>query len=217
MVRHLLTIQQLVASILFFSMYLTRRKGFSIFSNNNYRALPLDRNDSDSDSARSSDDLLYYDIDNENDAQDPISSIKHLPKRRDLWFGLKLSTPNSSRFVNHYHSRILQKFPFLMEMFYWIITFFFYRMSKIISQAVFHPDQIWAVSQDHALQILWFEHDSFFSIFFPIKEYDVQQWFLAGHQDLLTFLNRFYSLIHIPGTVGFIGRRETWQSKEARN
>lgn len=194
----------LVASILFLSMYLTRRKGFSVFSNNNYRALPFDQSDSDSESSRSSDDLLYYDIENENDAQDPISTTKHLPKRRELWFGVTLSTPNSSRFANHYHSRILQKFPFLMEMFYWIITFFFYRLSKVTSQAVFHPDEIWAVSQDHGLAILNFEHNSFFRLLFPITEYDVQQWFLAGHQDLLTFLNRFYSLIHIPGTVGFI-------------
>lgn len=28
---------------------------------------------------------------------------------------------------------------------------------------------------------------------------------MNGHQDALTFLNRSYSLIHIPGTIGFIG------------
>ncbi|KAK5091843.1 hypothetical protein LTR70_001154 [Exophiala xenobiotica] len=184
-------------------MYMTRRKDFSIFgSNHGYRALPL--NSTDSDSARSSDDLLYYDIDNENDAQDPVASTKRLPKRRDLWWGLKLYTPNSSRFANHVHSRLLQKFPFLIEMFYWIITYLFYRMTKVVSRAVFHQDKIWEVAQQNAARILWFEQDSPFSWMFPVKEHDVQQWFMDGHQTGLTFLNRAYALIHIPGTVGFI-------------
>lgn len=180
---------------------MTRRKGFSIFSSRSgYRALPLDN--ADSDSARSSDDLLYYDINNENDAQDAIASTKHLPKKRDLWCGLKLYTPNTSRFANHIHSRILQKFPFLIEMFYWIITYLFYRMTKVVSQAIFEQDKIWDVAQQNAARILWFEQESFFSFLFPIREHEVQQWFMNGHQGGLTFLNRAYALIHIPGTVG---------------
>ncbi len=182
-------------------MYMTRRKDFSIFgSERGYRALPLDN--ADADSARSSDDLLYYDIDNENDGQDPVASTKRLSKRRDLWCGLKLYTPNSSRFANHLHSRLLQKFPFLIEMFYWIITYLFYRMTKVISVMVFHQDKVWEVAQQNAVRILWFEQESPFSWMFPIREHDVQQWFMDGHQGGLTFLNRAYALIHIPGTVG---------------
>lgn len=183
-------------------MFLTRRKGFSIFgSKNGYRALPLDT--SDSDSARSSDDLLYYDIENENDAQDIVASTKHLRKRRDIGFGLTLYTPNSSRFANHFHSRIMQKFPFLMEMFYWVVTFAAYRLSKITSKAVFEGEKLWDVAQQNGLRILWFEHESWFSWFFPISEVDVQRWFMNGeHAGGLTFLNRAYALIHIPGTVG---------------
>ena len=184
-------------------MLMTRRKGFSIFgSAHGYQALPLNRDDFDSDSNRSSDDLLYYDLDNENDAEDTIASTKHLPKKRSLWFGLALYTPNSSRFANHFHSRVLQKFPFVVEMFYWIITYLFYRMTKIVSAMIFHQDKIWDVAQQNAMRILWFEHESIFAWFFPIKEMDVQQWFMHGHQDGLTFLNRAYALIHIPGTVG---------------
>lgn len=184
-------------------MFLTRRKDFSIFgSKNGYRALPFDRSDLDSDSVRSSDDLLYYDIENLGDTLDTISSSKHAPKKRDLWFGLHLYTPNSARFANHFHSRVLQKFPFLIEMFYWIITYLFYRMTKVVSQAIFHQDKIWDVAQQNALNILWFENDSPLSWLFPLKEHEVQQWFMHGHQDGLTFLNRAYALIHIPGTVG---------------
>lgn len=184
-------------------MFLTRRKGFSIFgSRSGYRTLPLDT--SDSDSARSSDDLLYYDVENVDHTQDPIVSTKHPQKRRDLCCGVRLYTPNSSRFANHYHSRILQKFPFLIEMFYWIITYTFYRMTKIISKAVFDGHKVWDVAQHNGLSILWFEHDSMFSWIFPITEHDVQHWFMNGHQEGLTFLNRTYALIHIPGTVGYV-------------
>lgn len=191
----------MVLTILCTSMFLTRRRGFSIFgSNNGYRALPLDMTESDS--ARSSDDLLYYDIDNANISQESLVSTKHISKRRSLWFGLLIYTPNTSRFANHIHSRILQKFPFLIEMFYWVITYLFYRSTKIISKAVFEQDKIWGVAQDNGLRILRFEQESIFSFLFPFQEYDVQQWFMHGHQDGLTFLNRTYALIHIPGTVG---------------
>lgn len=191
----------IVFSILCASMFLTRRRGFSMFgSKYSYRALPLDTTDSDS--ARSSHDLLYYDIDNDTDSQDSLAFTKHSRKRRDLWFALKLYTPNTSRFANHFHSRILQKFPFLIEMFYWVITYFFYRGTKIVSQAVFDGDKVWEVAQQNALNILWFEHESIFSWIFPISEHDVQHWFMDGHQDGLTFLNRAYALIHIPGSVG---------------
>lgn len=184
-------------------MFLTRRKGFTIFgSKNGYKTLPLDT--SDSDSARSSDDLLYYNIENVDDTQDTIVSTKYLRKRRDLCCGVRLYTPNSSRFANHFHSRILQKFPFLIEMFYWIITYLFYRMTKVVSKAVFDGHKVWDVAQQNGLSILWFEHDSMFSWLFPITEHDVQHWFMNGHQEGLTFLNRAYALIHIPGTVGYV-------------
>lgn len=184
-------------------MFFTRRRDFSIFgSKHGYRALPLDRSDLDSDSARSSDDLLYYDTDNLDDTPETITSTKYPSKKRNLWCGLHLYTPNSSRFASHFHSRVLQKFPFLIEMFYWIITYLFYRMTKVVSQAIFHQDKIWDIAQQNALKILWFENESFFSWAFPVKEHDVQQWFMHGHQDGLTFLNRAYALIHIPGTVG---------------
>ena len=86
-------------------------------------------------------------------------------------------------------------------MFYWIITYLFYRMTKVISAAIF-TKKIIDVAQAHGLSVLDFEQFSIFSFLFPWKEVDVQQWFMNGHQDALTFLNRAYALIHIPGTVG---------------
>ena len=188
----------MVFSILFAAMFFTRRKAFSVFRKSKTGQSILD--DPGMDSARSSDELLFYDPANENDAQDPVAASKHQPKRRRIC-GLVIETPNTSRFARHIHSRILQKYPFLIEMFYWIITYGFYRFTKVASKMLF-TEGVWDVSQANALRILEFEQNSIFSFLFPIKEHDVQHWFMKGHQDALTFLNRLYALMHIPGTVG---------------
>lgn len=199
----------MVASILVISMFLTRRKDYSVFSSRKQQYNLLDSDpDAEVESARSSDDLLAYDYmithgGDETESLDSFcSTTKYPPKKRNC-FGMALYTPNTSRFADHYHSRILQKFPFLMEMFYWIITFAFYRLSKISSNALF-PDTIWDVAQNHALSILEFEEFSWLSFLWPVAEVDVQRWFLDGHQTLLTILNRSYALIHIPGTVWWV-------------
>lgn len=179
-------------------MFVTRRRNFQILQKNNdaYQIPILD----DSYSARSSAKLLRANAADDEDWQDCPTSTKHLPKRR-YCCGMLLLTPNSSRFSNHLHSRILQKFPFLVEMFYWIITYHFYRLTKILSEHIF-SDSVWDVAQQNGLLVLQFEQSSWLSFLFPYKELDTQQWFMSGHQTTLTVLNRAYALIHIPGTVG---------------
>jgi hypothetical protein len=179
-------------------MYFTRRPNYSIFGR---RKTLYNSSLDDSDSARSSDELIPYDAENEDDAQDPIAAAKRLPRTR-RWCGLLIHTPNTSRFKDNIHSRVLQKFPFLIEMFYWIINYAFYRMTSITSQRIFGATNIWEVAQDHGIAVLEAEQFSRLSFLYPIKERNVQQWFINGHQDALTFLNRTYALIHIPGTVG---------------
>ena len=176
---------------------MTRRRDYPIFPRRtSYYDSILDEDSP----AVSSDDLLWCDPDNSDDAQKPQASAKQLPKQ---WrcCGVSLYTPNTSRYANYIHSRILQKFPFLIEMFYWIITYLFYRMTGVISKRIF-SEEIWHVAQDHGLQLLEFEQFGPLKFLFPWREHDVQHWFLSGHQTALTFLNRAYALVHIPGTVG---------------
>jgi len=89
-------------------------------------------------------------------------------------------------------------------MFYWIINYAFYRMTSITSQRIFAKTGIWNVAQSHGIAVLEAEQSSWISFLFPVAERSVQQWFMHGHQDFLTVLNKCYALIHIPGTVGFI-------------
>lgn len=190
----------IVMTILFGAMWFTRRRDFSIRKSRPglYKSY-LD----DPDSARSSDELLHYDPVNEDDKQPEYAAITHQPKRRSI-LGFSVVTPNSSRFKNNIHSRVLQRFPFLIEMFYWVINYSFYRMTSVLSQRLFAKSGIWQVAEGHGISVLQAEEFGLLSFLFPIREKDVQGWFMAGHQDALTVLNRVYALIHIPGTVGFI-------------
>lgn len=192
---------KMVASILIGSMFITRKRGYKLFGKRKAEYGLLDTED---DSARSSDDLISRERMLSNDdiwSDNSISTMKNPPKKRNCC-GAVLYTPNTSRFAGHLHSKIMQKFPFLMEMFYWIITYAFYRSTAILAQAIFSKTGIWEVAQGHGLAVLEFEQFSWLSFLWPVKETEVQQWFMHGHQTFLTVLNRSYALIHIPGTVG---------------
>ena len=198
-----LIISKLIVSILFSSMYFTRAKNFSIFSSKQSYT-PLATSPA-SNSPRSSSD------------SDPPPHRAHRsgypPKSRYLFGIWTIRTPNSSRFARHFHSRILQKFPFLVEMFYWVLQFFFYRFTAKLAKLIYGGDsQMWDVGQNHGIDLLELEAHMFgLSGFTGTKrwaEWNIQQWFLAGARAgdwrsiFLTVLNRSYALIHIPGTVG---------------
>jgi hypothetical protein len=182
----------MVASILFFAMFITRKRDYKIFGRSSSQTGYLDN--------ESTDRLLLSDSDSE---YDEITATKNpnAPKVRNI-LGWKVTTPNTSRFRNHVHSRILQRFPFLIEMFYWIINYAFYRMTSVMSAKLFAGRGIWDVAQEHGIAVLEAEEYGLLSFLFPVRERDVQQWFMFGHQDALTILNKCYALIHIPGTVG---------------
>ena len=186
-----------MASILFGAMYITRRREYRIFIPQKLQREPY--LELDPDLALSSDQLLSRSVN--DDGIEQAENLVHPPKRRRCC-GLDIKTPNSSQYANRYHSRVLQKFPFLVEMFYWILTYAFYRMTSITSQRVFAKTGIWNVAQDHGLAVLATEELSWLRFLFPLKELDVQRWFMNGHQTALTVLNKAYALIHIPGTVG---------------
>ncbi|KAJ9143684.1 Glucanase [Pleurostoma richardsiae] len=131
------------------------------------------------------------------------STTPHPSKKRNLC-GMVVYTPNSSRYANYWHSRFIQKFPFLVEMFYWAVNLLFYVSVKSFSELIFATDGVWKTAENHGIAVLELEHNSPVSFLFPLREVDVQMFFRTGHQDMLTLLNRAYSLIHIPVTVSFL-------------
>ncbi|POS75967.1 integral membrane protein [Diaporthe helianthi] len=194
----------LIVTILFTSMFLTRTKNYSIFasSNQNYSQLTASPASGSPRTSIDSDPNATYRTDYPN-------------KTRRVFGTWTVRTPNSSRFARHIHSRILQKFPFLVEMFYWVLQFFFYRLTANMAAAYYGgSDNLWEKAQNHGIALLELETAMFGrnSLTGTTRwiEWNVQQWFLTGARAgdfrgiFLTILNRSYSLIHIPGTVGFI-------------
>jgi hypothetical protein len=178
------------------SVILNRRRGFRIRGRQSIERPLLDSSDSDT----SDDTLLYHDGSVDDEVQDQYTATNHPPKSRFCCWTV-VHTPNSSQFANHWHSRVLQKFPFLVEMFYWALNFLFYVFTKPITEVIFANEGTWDLAEAHGVKILQIEHESWASSLFPLREIDVQQFFMNGHQTTLTFLNRAYSLVHIPGTV----------------
>lgn len=177
------------------SLVINRHRDFSIFEKK--RRTTYER-------SQSADSLLPH---SDRDSDDESISEAHrnekatwLGQRQTIW-GISLDT---SRFAGNLHSRILQKFPFLIEMFYWALNYVVYTMTKKIAAHMYAlqgSHEVTELAQKHALDILWFEHDSFFRIFFPFTEVGVQKYFLENHQNILSAFNQLYSLVHIPGTV----------------
>lgn len=178
------------------SLVINRHKDFSIFEKK--------RQQPTYERSQSADSLLSQ---NDRDSDDEgLSEAQRnekatwLGQRQTIW-GISLDT---SRFAGNLHSRILQKFPFLIEMFYWALNYVVYTMTKKIAQHLYAlqgSHEVTELAQKHALDILWFEHDSVFRIFFPFTEVGVQKYFIENHMSILSAFNQLYSIVHIPGTV----------------
>ncbi|KAI0200677.1 integral membrane protein [Astrocystis sublimbata] len=192
-----------IVIVLVIAMYMTRRKNYSVFSRTS------------DDSARS---LLSPESQRSSgsDWERPADlAALHPPKTRRILGRWTIRTPNSSRFARHFHSRILQKFPFLIEMFYWAIALILYRGTILITSHWYGGSQgLWDIAQGHGTSILDFEArlsgTANIANNTRFAEWRIQQWFLAGAEvgdwrgSALAFLNRVYALIHIPGTAAFI-------------
>jgi len=148
--------------------------------------------------------LLDLDSESEDDSDNPYSSPSSNSgngKTRNC-LGRTIITPDTRRFRDNYHSRILQKLPFLIEMFYWALNFVVYSVTKSFAAGLYEGkgNGVVELAESHGINILWLEHDSVARFLFPLREVDVQSFFL-GHTTGMTILNRAYSLVHIPGTV----------------
>ncbi|KIV96603.1 hypothetical protein PV10_00445 [Exophiala mesophila] len=196
----------IVISIMAASLTFNRRRDYRIFDSPRGRSSTRSLLSRDS-SQESSPSGSFADVDTTTSAEvnDPLSGTTKYPAKKRSCCGLNFRTPNSSRFANNWHSRVLQKFPFLIEMFYWVMNLAFYAATKAVAQVLFsRHDDLRQRAQDHGVAILNFEQHSWMSWFFFIRELDFQAFFLNGHLTAMTFLNRIYSLVHIPGTVAFL-------------
>ncbi|KAH0294215.1 hypothetical protein M436DRAFT_72686 [Aureobasidium namibiae CBS 147.97] len=173
----------IVLVILFGAMFMTRKRDYRIFGR---RPSTYKSGLGSDDTACFCGEFLGHDKRCEHDTQEYMVATNHTSTKRKL-LGFTFEAPKTSRFRNNMHSRVLQRFLFLLEMFYWVINYLFYRMTASLN----------------GLAVLKIEQQGLFNYMFP-RELDIQQWFMHNHQAVLSILNKVYALIHIPGTVGFI-------------
>lgn len=191
----------MIVSIMVAACYFSRRRGFPIIPSSTQKQGLLGHDHETDDEGVST----AFSDEHEMSllASPQTATSTHEPKQRSCC-GVGFSTPNTSRNAKYLHSRFIQKFPFLVEMFYWAINLLFYVGVKAASELIFATDGVWKSAERHAITILEIEQNGPFRFLFPLREADVQIWFRTQHPELLTILNRAYSLIHIPVTVTFV-------------
>ncbi|WVQ84440.1 hypothetical protein IAT38_006592 [Cryptococcus sp. DSM 104549] len=120
----------------------------------------------------------------------------HWREMRFLAWTVKV--PGNERFRMKFASRLLGMFPFLMEVWYWLLTYWIYQIARAI-QAVTMGADFRALAEHHARQIIaiqeWLHIDCELAL----------QHFVMKHHWLLIFFNKTYAMVHIPATIAFMG------------
>jgi hypothetical protein len=121
-------------------------------------------------------------------------------RRRDLHL-LNLHTtipsPNTKPLQTTLPSRILHKFPYIIEIIYWALIYSVYQMGRAFI-AVRLSIRTAYVARAHALQIIRLEKHLGLFI-----EQPIQAWFLQ-FPSAIALLNKIYSFIHLPATISFL-------------
>ena len=196
---------------------------------------PRVRKSDDEDPARSEEDVAglgswaYNDRANDRSTMASFNSddeTVHDPSRqmRTLRFWnwrRNVITPNTEVFKDRLLSRVLRKFPFLVEAWYWaliywvclfsflgvfplhksalgILTSQVYQLGRAFSAVFIIDESVVEVARRHALQLVHIEQRLGIFIELPIQQFFMQ------YPTLMHWINRIYSFIHIPGTILFL-------------
>lgn len=108
-----------------------------------------------------------------------------------------IQTPNTAVFRNRFLSRVLHKFPFLAEAWYWALIYWVYQLGRAFT-AVTIVDGTVHVARKHALWLI--EVEKKWHIFWELP---IQRFFIS-YPMLMRWINWLYSFIHIPGTIAFL-------------
>ncbi|KAH6628095.1 PAP2 superfamily-domain-containing protein [Chaetomium tenue] len=144
-------------------------------------------------SSNSSTSTLAEDVSTDNKA------TSKWQKRRLRFMGWEkeVMTPNTDIFKDRFLSRVLQRFPFLAEVWYWALIYWVYQLGRAFTAVTLQEDTV-DTAREHGLQVVRLEQA--LGIF---VEPAVQQWFLE-RPTLMRWTNKTYSFIHIPGTILYL-------------
>ncbi|KAK5213720.1 hypothetical protein LTR47_000760 [Exophiala xenobiotica] len=129
-----------------------------------------------------------------------------LPSQENKWRERELTflgyrkvieTPNTAVFRNRLLSRLLHKFPFLVEAWYWALIYWVYQLGRAFTAVTLVQGTV-HVARRHALELIRWEKR--LHIFWEIP---IQQFFMS-YPRLMMYINWLYSFVHIPGTIAFL-------------
>jgi hypothetical protein len=156
---------------------------------------------------QTTDDFLLDEFDLEEASRALPSRIRSpSPSRNSSWrhrdlnllnFTITVTTPNTYPFSNTLPSRVLRKFPYIIEIIYWVLIYSVYQMGRGFL-AVHLEARTVDVARSHALQVIWLERR--LGIFI---EQPIQAWFLQ-FPSAIYWVNRIYSFVHLPFTITFL-------------
>jgi hypothetical protein len=109
----------------------------------------------------------------------------------------EVKSPDTAVFQDRLLSRLLRKFPFLVECWYWALVYWTYQLGRAFTAVTLQEGTV-DVARKHALQIIQIEKS--LCIFWEVS---IQRFFLR-HSQLMSVINWVYSFIHIPGTIAFL-------------
>ncbi|KUJ24669.1 uncharacterized protein LY89DRAFT_663391 [Mollisia scopiformis] len=156
------------------------------------------------DTRRISNDATYRDIEEDGEARStsPSLLVTQEPEWRTRTLGAwgikkEVTTPNTRRFRGYFLSRLLEKFPFLVECWYWALIYWVYQLGRAATAVWIVEGTVFA-ARKHALQVIAMEEKLHMFFELPIQRFFMQNQFI------MTWINRTYSFIHIPGSIAFL-------------
>ncbi|KAJ5626076.1 hypothetical protein N7510_002385 [Penicillium lagena] len=120
-------------------------------------------------------------------------------QRRIAMLGMtcEVTTPNTAIFRDRLLSRVLWRFPFLVECWYWALVYWTYQIGRAFTALTLQKSTV-VVARGHTFQLIKIEES--LGMFWEVR---IQTHFLR-HAHLMVGLNWIYSFIHIPGTIAFL-------------
>ncbi|KAJ9495459.1 hypothetical protein H2202_008999 [Exophiala xenobiotica] len=114
-----------------------------------------------------------------------------------LGFRRVIDTPNTGAFQTRLLSKVLLRFPFIVEIIYWALIYGVYQMGRAMLAERLSGSTV-EMARHHALQVIRLEEK-----LHMFWEPAIQRFFLQ-YPGVMYWINRIYSFVHLPATITFL-------------
>ncbi|WWC73802.1 uncharacterized protein I206_107774 [Kwoniella pini CBS 10737] len=132
-----------------------------------------------------------------------LSPVTSSPENRSWdykqmkFFFWTMKVPSNVKFRMNLFSRFLGMFPFLLEVWYWLLTYWIYQIARAM-QALTMGSDFRILAEKHAREIIAIEKFLHLDIELGLQK------IVMNRPWLLTLFNKTYAMVHIPATIAFM-------------